>query len=121
MANKKKILVVDDEVEIRDMLQDYLTYNNLLVQTASNGKEALEMLDSFKPDAAVADIKMDIMDGIEFSKQVLSSKPDFPIVMITGYSQKYDTKEILSIGVKEIIEKPLQLDNLLLILRKYLH
>jgi CheY-like chemotaxis protein len=117
----KKILVIDDEIEIRDMLEEYLSINNIMVKTASNGKEALEMIDNFKPDAAVADIKMDVMDGIEFSKKVLSDKPDFPIVMITGFYQKYDTDEILSLGVKEIMEKPLHLENLLVTLQKYLH
>lgn len=116
-----KILVVDDEFEIRDMLEEYLSVHNINVKTASNGKDALELFESFQPDAVVADIKMDIMDGIEFSKRVLSQNPDFPIIMITGFYKKYDMEEILSLGVKEVIEKPLHLDNLLVILQKYLH
>ena len=117
----KKVLVIDDEFDIRDLLKDFLTINNIDVQTASNGKEALEKFKDFKPDLAIADIQMDIMDGIEFSKHILSIKPDFPIVMITGHIKEYNLNEILSLGVKKVIDKPLHLKDFLVTLQQYMH
>jgi len=117
----KKILVIDDEFDIRDLLADFLTVNNIKVKTASNGKEALEVFNDFQPDLAIADIQMDVMDGIEFSKQILSGQPDFPIIMITGHIKEYNLNEILSLGVKKVIDKPLHLKDFLVTLKKYMH
>lgn len=117
----KKVLVVDDEYDIRDMLKEFLSINNIDVKTASNGKEALELFNEFNPDLAIADIQMEVMDGIEFSKQVLTHKPDFPIVIITGHIKEYNLNEILSLGVKKVIDKPLQLNDFLVTLQQYMH
>lgn len=116
----KKILIVDDEFDIRDLLEDFLSVNNMDVKTASNGKEALEVFKDFEPDLAIADIQMDVMDGIEFSKKVLSDKPNFPIVMITGHVKEYNLNEILSMGVKKVIVKPLHLNDFLVTLQQYM-
>lgn len=115
----KKILVVDDEFDIREILNDYLTANEMNVMTAENGQIAMDVFKEFQPDLAIVDIQMAIMDGIEFSKKIISQYPDFPIVMMTGYSSEYDIDEILSMGVREVIKKPLQLDQFYNSLQKY--
>ncbi len=117
----KKVLVVDDEFNIRDLLKEFLVSNNIKVKTAANGEEALEILNNFKPDLAIVDIQMAVMDGIEFSKKVLSDKPAFPIVMITGHIKKYNLNEILSLGVKEVIGKPLDLRTFLNTVNDYMN
>ena len=115
----KKVLVVDDEYDIREILSDFLSACNVDVRTAENGQAALAVFEEFKPDLAVVDIQMAIMDGIEFSKKIIAGNPDFPIVMISGYYKQYDINEILSIGVKEVVKKPLQLDQFYSSLQKY--
>lgn len=115
----KKVLVVDDEFDIREILSDFLTACDVEVKTAENGEIALNVFNEFKPDLAIVDIQMPIMGGIEFSRNIISENPDFPIVMISGYYNEYDIDEILSIGVKEVVKKPLQLDQFYISLQKY--
>jgi two-component system, chemotaxis family, chemotaxis protein CheY len=115
----KKVLVVDDEHDIREILDDYLTACNMSVRTAENGQVAMSVFEEFKPDLAVVDIQMAVMGGIEFSKKIIAENPDFPIVMITGYYNEYDISEILSIGVKEVVKKPLHLNKFYNSLQKY--
>ena len=115
----KKVLVVDDEYDIREILNDFLSACELDVRTAENGEIAMSVFEEFKPDLAVVDIQMAIMDGIEFSRKIIAENPDFPIVMITGYYKEYDIDEILSIGVKEVVKKPLHLDQFYISLQKY--
>ncbi len=115
----KKVLVVDDEYDIREILDDFLTAYNVNVRTAENGEIAMSVFEEFKPDLAIVDIQMAIMGGVEFSKKIIAEYPDFPIVMITGYYNEYNIDEILSIGVKEVVKKPLQLDQFYNSLQKY--
>jgi len=115
----KKVLVVDDEYDIREILNDFLSDCDVSVRTAENGEIAMSVFEEFKPDLAIVDIQMAIMGGIEFSRKIIAENPDFPIVMITGYYNEYDIDEILSIGVKEVVKKPLQLDQFYNSLQKY--
>ena len=116
----KKVLVIDDEYDVREILEDYLTAASMNVKTAENGKIGLNVFEEFQPDIAVVDIQMNVMNGIEFSKKVIADNPDFPIVIITGYYSEYDIDEILALGVKEVVKKPLQLDQLYSSLQKYI-
>jgi len=115
----KKVLVVDDEYDIREILDDYLSACNVNVRTAENGEIAISVFEEFKPDLAIVDIQMSIMGGIEFSKKIMAENPDFPIVMITGYYNDYDIDEILALGVKEVVKKPLHLEQFYNSLQKY--
>jgi len=67
---KKKILIVDDEVQLRDMLKEELKDAGYEVDTAENGQAGLSKLKEYKPDLIILDIKMPIMDGYEFFKEL---------------------------------------------------
>ena len=108
----KKILVVDDEHDIREILEEFFTLKGYSVKTAENGETGLEVFKDFAPDLALVDLLMPIMNGFQFTKAVLKKHPGFPIIIITGYSKEYNQKDILGMGVREIIKKPLQLDKL---------
>ena len=108
----KRILVVDDEYEIRSMLQEFLILQNFDVKTAADGFEALQVFADFDPDLAIVDIKMPNMDGPSFSKKILEKNPTFPIIIITGFAAQYYIDEILDIGVKKIMQKPLTINAL---------
>ena len=88
--NKKKILLVDDEVSLRDTIAELLILNNYDVKTAKNGNNALEILDSWIPDIIVSDIMMPIMDGYLFYKTVKETSilNQIPFIFLTAKNNK---------------------------------
>jgi len=108
----KKILVVDDQADVREVLSDFLILSGFSVSEAANGRIALKKYQQDKPDAAVVDVEMPVMNGLQFSKTVLESAPDFPIIIITGFLQKYTTEDITKIGVRRVLNKPIDLNKL---------
>ncbi len=107
-----KVLLVDDAPDVREMISDFLKMEGYQVVTASNGLEALQVLEKEKPEAAIVDIEMPEMNGLEFSKKVLSQNPNFPIVIISAYVEKYSMDYISKIGIKTILRKPINLNEL---------
>ncbi len=108
----KKILIVDDQSEVREFLSDFLTLKGFDVVLASNGKEALEVLDEEHPDAAVVDVEMPVMNGMQFSRKVLAQKSGFPILIITAFLKKYSENDFLDLGVRSVLQKPIDLNIL---------
>lgn len=104
-----KILLVDDEADIRAMISDFLQLEGYQVVTAGNGLEALEFMKQEQPNAAIVDIEMPKMNGLEFARQVLAENPDFPIIIISAYVEKYSMDYITQIGIKNILRKPINL------------
>ena len=85
---RKKILVVDDEVEFLDMIKLRLEANDYEVVTATNGKDALEALKKHKPDAVLLDVLMPGMNGLEVLKRIRSEDKDLPVFIITAFSSE---------------------------------
>lgn len=81
----KKILVVDDEENIRLLYEEELKEEGYEVITASNGREALESVKAHHPDLIVLDIRMPEMDGIEFLRTIRETHRDLPIILSTAY------------------------------------
>jgi DNA-binding NtrC family response regulator len=80
-----RLLVVDDESQVREFLKDRLTEDGFDVQTASDGREALGVLTRERFDLVLTDLKMPGMDGWDLSEHMLVRYPHLPIVMLTGY------------------------------------
>jgi len=108
----KRILVVDDQSEVREILSDFLTFKGYDVIEAENGERALDQYQSLQPDAAVVDVEMPIMNGLQFSRQILENNQQFPIIIISAYLENYSRTDISGIGVKAIMQKPLDLNDL---------
>jgi two-component system cell cycle response regulator len=110
MANK--IMVVDDELEIRDLLSKFLTEEGYEVILASAGEEAIELAKRETPHAILLDIRMPGIDGIEVCRR-LKAEPKtqyIPIIMITGYDEnKIDSIEA---GADDFVNKPIDLVEL---------
>jgi CheY-like chemotaxis protein len=88
MADVKKILVVDDEAIMRDLLTDYFEMMDYAVVSAKDGSVAWEMMNGYQAgefDLIITDINMPIMGGIELSRLIKNKFPDMPIIMMTGY------------------------------------
>ena len=81
----KKILIVDDEENIRILYKEELEEEGYQIDLAKNGEEALEKVSSFQPDLVTLDIKMPGMDGIEVLKRIRESQKKIPIVMCSAY------------------------------------
>lgn len=83
----KKIMIVDDEENIRFLYKEELEEDGFAVELAQNGREALEKLPLFKPDLITLDIKMPVMDGIEALKRIRETERQIPIVLCSAYGE----------------------------------
>lgn len=121
MSEIKRILVIDDEFPIREVLVDFLGSLGYDVRTAVNGQEGLDVFKSKHFDVAIIDISMPVMDGIECSREIKKMEPDFPIVIISGFMKQYSKEEIQEIGIQDILDKPLDILKLHSVLMKYIN
>lgn len=110
-----KILIVDDEENIRNIISKYLSKFNINSIEASDGKEALDVLKNEKEniDLILMDVMMPNMDGISATKEVRKTS-DVPVIMLTAKSQDEDEIEGLEVGANDYIIKPFNLEVLLL-------
>ncbi len=112
-----KILIIDDERPIRNTLKEILEYENHKVDTAIDGFQGIELFNKKKYDIVLCDIKMPKMDGIEVLEELFFSSPDIPVVMISGHGNVDTAVEAIKKGAYDFIEKPLDLNRLLITIR----
>ncbi len=93
---KKKILVVDDEKNIRLLLQEELTDEGYDVLLAESGAKALDIIKSDKPDLVTLDIKMPGEDGLSILRKIREIEYDLPVIICSAYELKNKIKEIIS-------------------------
>ncbi|ADH85889.1 sigma-54-dependent transcriptional regulator [Desulfurivibrio alkaliphilus] len=105
-AMGRKILVVDDEQNMRVALYEALSRGGYEVKVAENGRMALEMVESEAPDLVVTDIRMPEMDGIAMLQQIQAVRPGLPVVIITGYATVETAVEAMKQGAVDYILKP---------------
>lgn len=115
-----KILVVDDERSIRNTLKDILEFEKYEVDLADDGLIALEKVKAATYDAIFLDIKMPQMDGIEVLEKMRSEGIETPIVMISGHGNIETAVECIKKGAYDFIEKPIDLNRLLVVVRNAL-
>lgn len=101
-----KILVVDDEQNMRVALFEALSRNGHEVAVAENGQMALEMIARISPDLVITDIKMPEMDGLELLRQVKALRPDLPVVIMTGFATVDTAVEAMKQGAFDYLLKP---------------
>lgn len=118
MEKKAKILVIDDEQGLRDMLSFELGQQGYEVVTASNGKEGIKKAKEEKFDLVISDIKMPGMDGITVLEEIKKIDPQMEVIMATGYGTMETAIESLRKGAYDYINKPYNIDELLVILKK---
>ena len=116
----RRILVVDDEPGIRSALGQLLEYEGYDVRTASNATEGLSEYDRFRPHLVFMDIKMAGLDGLEALRQLKQSDPGALVVMISGHATIKTAVEATQAGAYDILEKPLDTDRILVLLRNAL-
>jgi len=109
----KKILVIDDEVYIRDSVIGFLEDFGFEVIDAENGKLGLDKFDSENPDLVLCDLRMPEMDGLEVLASVTKKRSEIPIIIVSGAGNISDTVEALRLGAWDYIIKPIQDMNVL--------
>jgi DNA-binding NtrC family response regulator len=114
MAN---ILVIDDEKSIRNTLQEVLEYESHKVDLATNGGEGIELFEKNSYDVVLCDIKMPGLDGIEVLEKMHQQARDLPVIMISGHGNIDTAVEAIKKGAYDFIEKPLDLNRLLVTIR----
>ncbi len=102
-----RVLVVDDSALVRMAVSDILKNAGIEVETAKNGKEAIEKVMEFKPDVITLDLKMPIMDGLSALKVIMEKRPT-PVIMLSSYTKEgaRETIEALKLGAVDFIPKP---------------
>jgi two-component system response regulator AtoC len=115
---KVKILVVDDEIVVRESLSDWLKDAGYQVFTAESGCEALEMIEKEKPGIMIADLMMPGMDGIELMKKAREQQPGLEVVIVTAYASIPTAITAMKEGAYDYIEKPFCPERAELLVRK---
>lgn len=110
--NRPSILVVDDELLIRDLLYDFFTQQGWDIAIAESGEKALEILHNKKVDLMLTDLKMPAMDGMTLTSQVREVYPDIPVVIMTGYPSVDSAVDALRQKVADYIVKPFNINKL---------
>jgi two-component system, OmpR family, response regulator len=102
---KKKVLLVEDESRIRELISDYFIKNDWEVQEADNGKDALSWFDSLQPDLLILDIMIPKMDGFEVCREI-RKKAAIPIILLTAKSADEDKIHGFELGADDYVTKP---------------
>jgi DNA-binding response OmpR family regulator len=107
-----KILVVDDEPEVRQLMEHFLTERGYDVRIAENGRLALVTLHTFTPDVVLLDMHMPEMDGLETLRRLVVRSPSLPVIMITVNEDIETTARLLQLGAADYVPKPFNLEYL---------
>ncbi|MBU8923500.1 MAG: sigma-54 dependent transcriptional regulator [Bacteroidales bacterium] len=113
----KQVLIVDDEESIRTSLEKLLSYEKYGVFTAPDGESALRVVSDERIDIVLLDIKMPGMDGLEVLGKMKEIRPELPVIIISGHGTISTAVEATKLGAFDFLEKPIDLDRMLLTLR----
>lgn len=116
-----KLILADDEEDVRTGLLQLIDWEGIgfqMLETAENGKEALDLVERLHPDVIVTDIQMPFMDGLQLAQWVREHYPTTKIIILTGYEEFQYAQRAIRIGIDEYLLKPFSSDELAGVLRK---
>ncbi len=113
----KTILIADDEQGVRESLKRLLEFESYRVLVAEDGTRALDLISSEFVDLVLLDIKMPGMDGMEVLSHIHEDQPELPVVIISGHGTIQTAVEATRLGAYDFIEKPIDADRILLVIR----
>jgi DNA-binding NtrC family response regulator len=114
------ILIVDDEQSYRQLLSLVFQGDGHSIRTANNGREALGLLQSEPADVVISDVRMPDMDGIEMLEALRETQPDLGVVLMTAFASVETAREAFKLGADDFIQKPFDVEELKLIVKKTL-
>lgn len=115
---KPLVLAIDDESSIRDLMKYVFEPHGIEIITAENGKSAITILENNPVDVIITDLLMPSMTGFALIREMKKRKSVIPIIIITAYSNTEMVKEIIAEGVFRLIEKPLDFEVLVPIVKE---
>jgi PAS domain S-box-containing protein len=116
----RKLLLVDDETGIRNLLNRVLSKEGYDLREAENGDEAIALAKEDEPDLVLCDIKMPGKDGIQVLEELKQISPEIEVIMLTAYSTVESAVQAMKLGAVDYIKKPFDVDELKVIIRKNL-
>ena len=119
-GSRPRILVVDDESSIRDMLSKTLALAEYDVDVAADGRAALERLRLMPYDLLITDLKMPGIDGLAVIREARRYRPELPVIIITGFSTEASAIEAINLGVSGYLTKPFRVPRVLAVAAKAL-
>ncbi|MBI3031833.1 MAG: response regulator [Candidatus Rokubacteria bacterium] len=115
MANNgKRVLIVDDDRQVREVLHEIFLSHGYKCELANDGREGLEVFRATRPPLTVTDVKMPVMDGLEFLKLIRGLDVDAAVIVLTGVGDVKTAIESLKVGAYDFIIKPVNVDELLI-------
>jgi DNA-binding NtrC family response regulator len=120
MFSMSKLLIVDDEIDIREFAKNFFRKRNIDVYTASGGNEALEIIEDTHPDLILLDVRMEEMTGVELLKKLREAGNRIKVIMVSGIEDQAIVDDAKSLGITGFVHKPLILDELQKIVLKEL-
>ena len=120
----KKIIVAEDSSVIQNLTKKILSQMNYEIISVKNGQQVIDLLEKEKFDLILLDIHMPVMDGMECATRVRNLDSDnktIPIIAITGNANNYGMKDFESVGINDFLPKPLNYDNLVEMVGKYVN
>ncbi len=108
----KSILIVDDEPQIRSLLQEFLAKKGFSAETAADGQEAVSKVQSFKPAIILLDMRMPVMDGLTALRRIREIDKNVGVIMVTAVEDQAKAEEAMSLGAYDYILKPIDLNYL---------
>jgi two-component system response regulator AtoC len=114
------VLVVDDEQVLADAVGDYLGRHGYGVNVKSTGEEALQVIDKEPPDIVVLDYRLPRMDGLEVLRRIKETRPEVEVIMLTAHGSVEGAVEAMKLGAFDFLGKPLDLEELRLVVAKAL-
>ncbi len=117
---KKTVLVVDDELSMREMLQIALEREGYRVILADSGDRAMELVDGENYDLLLCDMKMPKVSGMDVLKKSKEARPNVPVIIITAFSTSESAREAMKVGAYDYLQKPFDLEDMKLIINNAL-
>jgi DNA-binding NtrC family response regulator len=115
---RKRILFVDDDAEMRSLVQEYFEEEGYLLSVADNGKTGISLLEESQFDAVITDLRMKEMDGLTFLKEIRQQDPVIPVILITAFGTIETAVEAIKEGATNFIPKPFKMGALKALLDK---
>ncbi len=115
----QRVLIVDDEISIREPIQSYLEMTGYACFTSDSGERAIELLRTEPVDAVITDIELPGISGLELTS-LIKANHDTEVIVMTGYAQTYSYTQAIRMGASDFIFKPIRLEELALRLKRVL-
>lgn len=119
LVNERKVLIVDDDPGMREVLESILVLEDVMVYSATDGKDAVQKTLALKPDLILLDIGMPKLNGLTFCKAIRAGAEtrNIPIIVVTSFTAKGRLEECMEAGADDFLGKPFPMEELLIRVR----